>query len=125
MTVINWNNYANFIESEFACRCGCGRAFMIPDFMDRLQAIRDDFGKPMPVSSGFRCIAYNKKLNGGPEHVLGLAADIPCYNPEAAELDELRVKHNMPRFGTSQRKGRARFVHIGGSFDLPKARWSY
>ncbi len=123
---LDWSKYPNFTEAEFACRCGCGAADMDPDFMDRLQAIRTAFGKPMVISSGFRCEEYNSRIGSKyPEHVMGMAADIPCVNPEAAELDELRVFHGMPRFGISQRKGRPRFVHIGGSLDLPKAIWGY
>ncbi len=123
--MIDWDDYPNFVEAEFACKCGCGLADMDPDFMRRLQAIRDDFGRPMIITSGFRCPAHNDAIGGGPEHVLGLAADVRCRNPVAEVLNELRIRHQMPRFGVSQRRRKPRFVHIGGSFMLPKAIWSY
>ncbi len=124
--MIDWSHYPNFTENEMRCKCGCGAADMDESFMFRLQKIRTAFNKPMVVSSAFRCPEYNAKIGSKyPEHILGLAADIACYNPEAAVLDELRVLHGMPRFGISQRNGRPRFVHIGGSLDLPKAIWSY
>ena len=34
--MIDWNDYPNFTEKEFLCQCGCGRADMDQDFMDRL-----------------------------------------------------------------------------------------
>jgi hypothetical protein len=49
---MTFEQYPNFSESEFQCRCGCGAADMQPAFMQALQDVRSDFGKPMPVTSG-------------------------------------------------------------------------
>ena len=49
-----------------------------------LQPLRDAYGKPIIVSSGFRSQALNKAINGAKnsQHMLGQAADIvPRYQP--------------------------------------------
>lgn len=48
-----------------------------------LQPLRDVYGKPMSVSSGYRCEALNKAVGGQPtsQHIKGEAADIKCENP--------------------------------------------
>lgn len=45
-----------------------------------LQPIRDKFGKPIRVSSGYRCSALNKAVGGviTSQHIKGEAADIIC-----------------------------------------------
>lgn len=50
-----------------------------------LQPLRDAWGKPMPVNSGYRCPALNSHptINGAAtsQHTLGEAADISCDEP--------------------------------------------
>ena len=43
-----------------------------------LQPLRDKYGKPIRISSGFRCTALNKAVGGVPtsQHLKGEAADI-------------------------------------------------
>lgn len=125
MVDLDWSRWPNFSAEELACQCGCGKADMDPAFMDRLQAIRTAYGKPMRITSGFRCEAHNAALGGGPEHPMGKAVDVGCENPDARELVGAAVAEGMPRIGVSQRGGRPRFIHIGGSHDLPTAIWSY
>jgi uncharacterized protein YcbK (DUF882 family) len=50
------------------------------DFMIKLQKVRDIYGKPMQITSGFRCAKHNLAVGGSPtsQHMLGLAADIQC-----------------------------------------------
>lgn len=51
-----------------------------------LQPLREAYGKPMPVNSGYRCPELNKAVGGVPTsmHQNGEAADIRCDHP--AEL---------------------------------------
>lgn len=51
-----------------------------------LDLIREEFGKPIIVNSGYRSPAHNMKVGGVPNsyHVLGMAADIRPKN-----LDDL------------------------------------
>lgn len=47
-----------------------------------LQQARDDFGKPIHVNSGFRCLELNKKVGGKKNsyHLKGQAADLHVDN---------------------------------------------
>ena len=45
--------------------------------LQRLQAARDAYGRPMRVNSFYRCNAYNARLGGSPlNHPMGWAVDI-------------------------------------------------
>lgn len=68
------------------------KANLIKLCKDILQPIRDKYGKPITITSGFRCIALNRAVGGSPtsQHVEGQAADIICENNK--ELFELIVK---------------------------------
>ncbi len=58
-----------------------------------LQPLRDAWGKPMTINSGYRCPALNKKVGGVPssQHVKGQAADVGCSDP----LELARLTLNM------------------------------
>ena len=47
-----------------------------------LDPARSLLGKPISVSSGFRCILLNRKVGGVPtsQHVKGEASDLQCYD---------------------------------------------
>lgn len=53
-----------------------------------LQPIRDRYGKPIVVSSGYRCSALNKAVGGAKtsQHVTGEAADIIGNNNSREQL---------------------------------------
>ena len=79
-----------FKMKEFECRCGCtsaGSARAMPAevkanikaLVDNvLDPLREAYGKPINVNSGFRCEKHNKEVGGVPnsQHVKGEAADI-------------------------------------------------
>lgn len=48
-----------------------------------LQPLREKFGKPFYINSGFRCTALNKAVNGSPTsgHMKGEAADVRVDEP--------------------------------------------
>lgn len=50
-----------------------------------LQPIRDAYGKPMRVSSGYRCLRLNRVIGGAPksQHLTGEAADLDMGSREA------------------------------------------
>lgn len=67
----------NFNRSEFACKgtnC-CGHSAAVhPDLVDALQTLRDRIGKPLSITSGFRCNRHNKAVGGAEQsfHTLGM-----------------------------------------------------
>ena len=68
-----------------------------------LQPLRDAFGQPIIVGSGYRCPALNKAVGGvaNSDHMFGCAADIKTVSDAPSEnkkLFELAVK--MMREGT-------------------------
>lgn len=50
-----------------------------------LQPLRDGYGKPLRISSGFRCRELNRAVKGSPtsDHMNGCAVDILTDNPLA------------------------------------------
>lgn len=75
----------NFNKREFACSCGCGEDTVSPRLVGILQSIRDITGKPINITSGFRCKKKNDQLiaegSGAvptSSHLRGLAVDFAC-----------------------------------------------
>lgn len=68
----------NFKVSEFACPDGTDKILIDDNLVLFLQAIRDYFGQPIDVGSGYRTKTYNKLIGGDPDsaHMEGQAADI-------------------------------------------------
>jgi len=79
MNESRWTSYPNFTESEFKCPCGCQSKPMDEGLISILQAIRTELGKPVKVTSGYRCQKYNDSLKGSiktSDHIQGKSADI-------------------------------------------------
>lgn len=81
-----------FNEKEFACRC-CGE---LPPFAREntealvcqvLDPLRECFGRPIYVSSGYRCPRHNREVGGvtHSQHMKGEAADIRCADNRLLE----------------------------------------
>ena len=112
MRAINWNLYPNFKEEEFRCH-HTGRVEMDPGFLDRLQGLRTEYGRPMTVSSGYRHVSHPiemQKPRPG-THTLGCAADIAVSHADALLLIELAIRHGFTGIGVQQ-KGNSRFIHL-------------
>ena len=120
----DWSAYKHFTRGEFACKCGCGRADMQPLFMGRLQALRMIWGKPMIITSGYRCPDHPvEKAKASPgTHAQGIAADIGVSGADAVTLLRLALDANFTGIGVQQ-KGPGRFLHL----DIREhpAIWSY
>lgn len=61
-----------------------------------LQPLRDAWGKPLHINSGYRCPELNSEVGGMPtsQHVKGEAADVACDNP--VELARLAASMHLP-----------------------------
>lgn len=70
----------DFYEDEFECQCGkCDSSGkMSRALIAKLQALRTAFGRPIRITSGYRCLEHNKAVGGAPNsnHLKGLAVDI-------------------------------------------------
>jgi hypothetical protein len=70
---------AHFKISELLCpHCDRGADMIQPALMAALERVRERFGKPMPVTSGYRCAVHNLEIKGArySAHREGKAADI-------------------------------------------------
>ena len=59
-----------------------------------LQPLRDAWGGPLFINSGYRCLELNKAVGGVPtsQHVIGCAADVGCSDPIALARLAKRMK---------------------------------
>jgi zinc D-Ala-D-Ala carboxypeptidase len=119
-----------FKPKELACKCGCGTNEFDPDFQVTLNAIREECGFALPLSSAYRCplhpIEARKEVAGA--HTTGKACDVLCSAEKALEVIRVALKHGIKRIGVQQ-KGGGRFIHLDGctqeeGFPSP-ALWSY
>ncbi len=119
----------HFSEKELMCQCGCGRADMDPTFLERLEALREQFGKPMKVTSAFRCPAHNRKVSSTGEdgpHTTGRAVDILIQGFDAFRLVKIALALGFTGLGVKQ-KSTGRFLHLDDlQKPYPRPRiWSY
>ena len=84
--------------------------------MDYLDGIREEFGEPIKVTSGFRSWDVNHVVGGvkKSQHLAGQAADIvPAKNPERLrELFDLIRKRGGFQQVIFERKGHSVWVHV-------------
>jgi zinc D-Ala-D-Ala carboxypeptidase len=122
---MNWADYEHFSKAEFDCK-ETGENEMKAAFMDKLQALRYEYGKPMRITSGYRSprhsIEARKSAPGA--HASGQACDIGVGpGDDVYELVALAVRFGFTGIGISQKAGLPRFVHLD---TLPRrAIWSY
>jgi len=87
-----------------------------------LDAVREEYGRPIRISSGFRTEAANAKAGGvsNSSHLRGLAADLKVRNSkERYELLRILLKH-FNRIGVGKS-----FIHSDLDNDKPNAIWLY
>ena len=79
----------HFSLREFECPC-CHRVRLHPLLLVRLEELREAWGRPLLLTSGYRCDPHNARVGGVPKsaHRLGLAADVaaPGEDQEAFVL---------------------------------------
>ncbi len=88
----------NFTKAEFDSKDG---AVMPLDVMqniqvlaEQLQEIRDEIGKPISITSGYRSAKHNARIGGAKHsyHVKGMAADIQVSGMHPMDVKKLIVK---------------------------------
>ncbi len=110
----------NFKLREFECKCGCGQVKLHSELLKRLQAIRTETGRPVRITSGYRCPSHNRAVGGaeGSRHMRGDAADYQIVGlgmPEQRRITE--------KYFSDGGIGYASTYHHG---DLgPRRTWNY
>ena len=97
---------------------------MSKELLSKLDMIREEFGKPIHINSGYRTEAHNESVGGKPasSHLKGLAVDIACSaSRDRFNLVNLFVKHGITRIGIAKN-----FIHIDIDGDKdPNVIWTY
>ena len=97
-------SYSEFEKSDTAKRYGITNVITSWEVRDSIEALvgavlqplRDAWGKPLTINSGYRCAALNEKVGGVPtsQHCKGEAADVGCSDPLA--VARLAVRLRLP-----------------------------
>ena len=118
----------SFTVREFRCRDGTDTIMIDEGLVVLLQCIREHFGKPITITSGYRTAAHNTAVGGSKssQHLLGRAADIQVagVSPDAVAA---YAESLMPTWGGVGRypvkAGRAKgWVHVDTRAN--KSRWT-
>lgn len=106
----------HFTVSEFLCYgAGCCTEGKIDDkLVEILKKIRDHFGKPVYISSAYRCPTWNKKVGGvsGSYHLYGQAADIKVRDIAPAEVAKYAESIGVLGIGLYETDADGHFVHV-------------
>ena len=117
----------DFEVRELRCRDGTDTVMVDEVLMLLLQCIREHFGKPVTITSGYRTAAHNATVGGAKssQHLLGRAADIRVQGVSVEDVAAYAesLLHNWGGVGRYPVKvGRATgWVHVDTRAD--KARW--
>ena len=127
MNAQEWTLIEHFKSVEFDSPDAPGSGFveMHWRFLSKLDSLRDDWGKPMTINSGFRTAAHNAKCGGKPNsaHLRGYAADIRTKDlRDAIALAIKAAGHGFERIGVDLH---GRYVHLDVDDSLPVATWFY
>lgn len=118
----------SFNAREFRCRDGSDTILVDEALTVVLQCIRDHFGKPVTITSGYRTPAHNAAVGGAKssQHLLGRAADIRVEGVSVEDVSAY-AESLMPDWGGVGRypvkTGRATgWVHVDTRQN--KSRWT-
>ena len=110
-------SWSEFTKSDTATRLHINNAIRDWDVRDNikalvedvLQPLRDAWGGPLFINSGYRCPELNKAVGGVPtsQHVLGQGADVACTDPYALAKLIKRMRLDFDQMGVY-----ASFVHL-------------
>ena len=117
----------DFKVRELRCKDGTDTVMVDEALTVVLQCIREHFGKPVTITSGYRTAAHNAAVGGAKssQHLLGRAADIRVEDVSVEDAAAY-AESLMPDWGGVGRypvkTGRATgWVHVDTRAD--KARW--
>lgn len=107
---------ANFRSVEFDCHgVGCCNETLVDmQLVEYLQKIRDHFGKPIIISSGYRCERHNRSVGGATasKHKAGMAADIMIAGVAPSEVAKYAESIGVKGIGLYETAKDGYFVHI-------------
>lgn len=120
MKKIKYFKLSEFINSVTAKRQQIDNipSFEVVDNLNRLadylDGIREKYGKPIFISSGYRCPLLNQAVGGvaNSQHLKGLAADLICADMEKL-LSIIRETKGFDQLITEHTKGsKSYWIHV-------------
>ncbi len=114
--------WSHFSPREMACH-HCGRLVIDDALLTLLETMRLMLGRPLPVTSGYRCPEWNERVartgRDGP-HTTGQAADIRIHGGDALSLIRVATGLGVRGLGVQQRgEYSGRIVHVDLCEDGP------
>lgn len=122
-----------FKLNEFKCKCGkCTLPPNCPpdEMIDILVEIREHYGKPVIINSGYRCKEHNAKIGGAPSsrHTYGDAIDFTVKGVPTKEVYNYVIsKYDDRPYGIAYRLNKdpfLGFIHLDVR-KTKRARWVY
>lgn len=121
-----------FKLDEFKCKCGkCSIPPNVPndELIDVLCEIREHYGQPVRINSGYRCKDHNSKIGGAAnsQHTVGSAADFTVDGIKTIDVYNFVIeKYDSKPYGIARRLSKDEykgFVHIDTT--KSRRRWVY
>jgi uncharacterized protein YcbK (DUF882 family) len=114
----------NFNSLEFECKCknaDCVNQKISKELIEDLQKVRDDYGKSMTVTSGYRCFKHNRAIGSTDtsQHPQGNAADIT-----ASDLNALYAACEKHFKAIGDARHNKKFIHVDSRKEKVR-RWNY
>jgi len=101
--------YFDYHEFDSPDVQGSGQ-LMDKELLEILDEVREHYGKPIHITSGYRTESHNAKVGGKPNssHLKGLACDVACTNSrDRFHLIRLFTEYGITRIGIANN-----FIHI-------------
>lgn len=110
MRLNNFQLTENFNLKEFECPC-CHTVLLHPLLVLTLQRLREKWGRPLIINSGYRCEIHNRDVGGVSRslHKVGQAADIRVPAPEHELFRGMALSCGFSR---AISYGKKHFIHV-------------
>ncbi len=106
----------HFNSNEFDCHGGgcCSTTIINEKLVEYLEKIREHFGKPITITSAYRCAVHNRNVNGatGSRHTKGDAADIVVLGTTPRTVAQYAESIGILGIGLYETSTDGHFVHI-------------
>ena len=117
----------NFKASEVSCKGSncCGHSFPVSyEHMSNMQRFRELVGKPIRITSCFRCIVHNRRIGGSSTsgHTRGVATDCYIRGYSVYEMRKIALKIRGFKKGSIGIYPSQGFIHV--ATDYRGKRWT-